>query len=128
MRDYDQAITSAHWFALKDQAMARSGGRCEGRRETGQHYDCEMITKRCGAVGPLQMHHKHYRTLGRETLDDVEMLCDSCHRSCVFRSFPDRRLLRLFPGDWHEAQIEWFYEGLSSPPGIGEANGEEEGK
>jgi hypothetical protein len=42
---------------------------------------------------------------------------------------PDDRGARadwLFPGDWHDAQIEWFYDGLASPPGAGEANGEEE--
>jgi hypothetical protein len=44
---------------------------------------------------------------------------------------PDDRGARadwLFPGDWCEPEIEWFYEGLASPPGAGEANGEEEGK
>jgi hypothetical protein len=34
----------------------------------------------------------------------------------------------LFPGDWPEAQIEWFYEGLAMPPSSGEDNGEEEEK
>jgi hypothetical protein len=40
---------------------------------------------------------------------------------------PDDRGARadwLFPGAWHEAQIEWFYEGLALPPGAGEATGE----
>jgi hypothetical protein len=42
---------------------------------------------------------------------------------------PDDRGARadwLFPGAWHEAQIEWFYEGLASPPGAGEATGDGE--
>jgi hypothetical protein len=34
----------------------------------------------------------------------------------------------LFPGSWPAEQIEWFYEGLAMPPGIGEADGDEEAR
>jgi hypothetical protein len=30
-------------------------------------------------LAPLDLHHKHYRTLGEEGLDDVELLCRACH-------------------------------------------------
>ncbi len=45
------------------------------RLELAKHR-CE----RCGAATGLQLHHRHYETLGRERLEDVEVLCDSCHR------------------------------------------------
>jgi hypothetical protein len=28
----------------------------------------------------------------------------------------------LFPASWHAEQIEWYYEGLASPPSVGEMN------
>src|SRR5262249_45238559 len=37
-------------------------------------------TRRCNREGDLQLHHLHYDTLGHETLDDVQLLCDRCHR------------------------------------------------
>lgn len=36
---------------------------------------CEV----CEATEHLQVHHKHYRTLGRESRGDVEILCHDCH-------------------------------------------------
>jgi hypothetical protein len=33
----------------------------------------------------------------------------------------------LFPGDWCDERIEWFYEGLSSPPRVEEEEEEEDG-
>jgi hypothetical protein len=31
-------------------------------------------------MGELQVHHRHYKTLGREQPEDVEVLCPACHR------------------------------------------------
>lgn len=33
-----------------------------------------------GRVGTPELHHKHYETEGRETPDDLEALCRSCHK------------------------------------------------
>lgn len=38
-------------------------------------HTCE----RCGSKVRLQVHHKHYRTVGREKNSDLEVLCESCH-------------------------------------------------
>jgi hypothetical protein len=27
----------------------------------------------------FHLHHVHYRTVGRETLEDVQILCPTCH-------------------------------------------------
>jgi hypothetical protein len=51
------------YAALRSEALSAAGHRCE----------------RCGAQTPLQLHHRHYATLGRESLRDIEMLCDPCH-------------------------------------------------
>ena len=36
--------------------------------------------KTCSSNEGLGCHHKHYNTLGRETLKDVEILCWRCHK------------------------------------------------
>jgi len=37
---------------------------------------CEI----CESTVSVQVHHRHYRTLGRETQADVKVLCGDCHR------------------------------------------------
>lgn len=37
---------------------------------------CQLCTER---DGPFHLHHKHYRTVGCETFDDVILLCQGCH-------------------------------------------------
>jgi 5-methylcytosine-specific restriction endonuclease McrA len=48
---------------LRNQALAHAGYKCES----------------CAAKGRLQLHHRHYETLGSERLEDVMVLCDTCH-------------------------------------------------
>lgn len=64
---YEQHLRSSYWEDLKRRALNRSGRSCE----------------RCGwlILGPYQshLHHKTYERLGHEELDDVELLCISCH-------------------------------------------------
>lgn len=54
----------AYWQNLRARRIELSGGRCE---------DCGEPATDC--------HHLHYNTLGFEELDDVRMLCRSCHRA-----------------------------------------------
>lgn len=65
--DYRRHLNSTYWADLKRRALNRSGKQCE----------------RCGwqILGPYQsqLHHKTYERLGREELEDVELLCISCH-------------------------------------------------
>lgn len=46
------------------------------RRKLGRRHRCE----RCGARATL-VHHRHYRSLGRESDDDLESLCKPCHEA-----------------------------------------------
>jgi len=62
---YLARLTSSEWKRLCDDIKARAGGRCQS----------------CGTrTSHLQVHHKHYRTLGRETSDDLMAVCSKCHK------------------------------------------------
>lgn len=34
----------------------------------------------CGSRHDLQVHHRHYRTIFHENMEDLILLCESCHR------------------------------------------------
>ena len=62
---YIAHLASPYWAELKRKVTARRGNKCE----------------RCGKSGcGLDLHHKHYRTLGRERQKDVMLLVDSIPR------------------------------------------------
>lgn len=63
-REYQQVIRSQAWSDRRKRMIATAGG-CER---------CYLITK------DLELHHKHYETLGRESDEDLEVLCKACHR------------------------------------------------
>lgn len=44
-------------------------------------YHCEH----CGQAVPLHVHHKHYMNFGNEPIEDLEALCEDCHRSADAR-------------------------------------------
>lgn len=52
-----------YWFNLRDHARSRGCGKCE--------Y-CQRRPARA-------LHHRTYEREGRERLEDVMMVCDSCH-------------------------------------------------
>jgi 5-methylcytosine-specific restriction endonuclease McrA len=60
---YREYIDSPQWAKKKRKAKKFYGGKC-----------C-----RCGATRDLQVHHRHYRTLFRESMKDLEVLCGGCH-------------------------------------------------
>ncbi len=49
----------------KSRAYRAMVGRCEN----------------CGATSGLSVHHRHYRTLGRERPEDLIVLCSDCHQA-----------------------------------------------
>jgi ribosomal protein S27AE len=101
---YQRAISSSHWYSLKQQKEIQSNGKCE----------------RCGvskySLG-LELHHKHYKTLGREKISDVELLCQRCHKEAD----QERRLLSGRFMNRYEF-LDWLseQEGLS-PTNVPEA-------
>jgi len=61
---YDAYIHSPAWDRRRRAAIRAAGNRCEN----------------CGrGERVLQVHHKHYKTLGHERPQDLEVLCLDCH-------------------------------------------------
>jgi HNH endonuclease len=61
---YQQRVSSAQWKTLKRKVIEQRGSRCER---------CEQVS------ASLHLHHVHYRSLGGEQPEDVELLCAECH-------------------------------------------------
>lgn len=63
-RRHDRYLRGKHWQTTKSRAIEAVDYRCEW----------------CGRYHrKLQVHHKHYRTLGHERLSDLLVLCPKCH-------------------------------------------------
>lgn len=60
---YIKHLSSQYWLGLRVEALKAAKNKCQ----------------RCGQGARLEVHHKHYLTLGKETLADVEVLCGACH-------------------------------------------------
>jgi len=37
--------------------------------------------EKCGSKKKLQVHHKHYKNIFKEEPEDLELLCDKCHKN-----------------------------------------------
>jgi hypothetical protein len=66
-REYTNYINSARWRNIRTLMIKQAGGKCAS----------------CGAAGtpskPLEVHHKTYERLGRESMSDLDVLCRPCH-------------------------------------------------
>lgn len=60
---YWEYIKTAHWQAIRAQAVERDGNRC----------------RVCNSPDNLNVHHRSYERLGQELPDDLTTLCQSCH-------------------------------------------------
>ncbi|QIG50423.1 HNH endonuclease [Nordella sp. HKS 07] len=77
---YNDRISSTEWKNLRQTIIEQRGTRCQ----------------RCGAEsGPLALHHLHYRSLGNEQPQDVELLCPECHEAArpPKREYPKEGLI-----------------------------------
>ncbi|WPD24901.1 MAG: hypothetical protein SD837_10110 [Candidatus Electrothrix scaldis] len=61
---YSKYIQSYEWREKAKRAKKLFGNKC----------------KRCGATENLSVHHVDYSTLYNETIYDIEVLCNQCHR------------------------------------------------
>jgi hypothetical protein len=64
---YKQVLSSKRWKDLKKDYIDCYGNKCG---------DCGIS----GFSRRLELHHIDYRNLGKETIDDVALLCPECHR------------------------------------------------
>jgi hypothetical protein len=62
-RRYQAYLASPQWRAKREEILSARGRAWE----------------RCGRTVDLQIHHTHYRTLGNERPEDLEVLCPPCH-------------------------------------------------
>ena len=109
---YAAHIKSAYWAELKRKVIKRRGKKCE---------------RCCKEGGPLDLHHLHYRTFGRERQKDVQLLCRPCHEveDKSRKERGDARRVRAlldqndqwWSGDFTDAQVNVMVRGgvLSLP-------------
>jgi 5-methylcytosine-specific restriction endonuclease McrA len=64
--DYNSYVGSTEWQRLKCEVIKQRGNRCERCRRVSAY---------------LELHHKHYYSLGNEQPEDVELLCPKCHKA-----------------------------------------------
>jgi len=67
---YKLYLQTPHWRGFRERVLLRSV--VSGR------YKCES----CGDLfsrSDMEIHHKHYKSVGRERPDDVAVLCGGCH-------------------------------------------------
>lgn len=92
--EYQSAIRSSYWKKLKALKLKLTGERCEG----------------CGCR-PMQpeLHHRHYKTLGREQPGDVALVCMDCHEKMdQEREAQGKRNFNSAITDSHLRAIETF--------------------
>jgi len=83
---YLDYLDSPEWWTIRRAALRRAQFRCEQEQPGEARHE-----------GPLEAHHVHYRNLGCERLDDVEVLCRPCHRAKrIPRNLQKRMLEDLF--------------------------------
>lgn len=61
---YETYLKSMRWHLLRVKVLTRDEYKCAS----------------CKSTDTLQLHHRHYQTLGEESLDDVITLCKTCHK------------------------------------------------
>jgi hypothetical protein len=63
---YNQYLQSEHWKDLKERYW----------KSKLNNFRCYA----CGNIGKLQLHHRTYRRIGHERLNDMILLCADCHK------------------------------------------------
>lgn len=64
---YKEYLQSEHWYDVRNR-----------------FYKSKLCKNRCEACGNrdnLNLHHKTYKRIGQEWLNDLVLLCHSCHKS-----------------------------------------------
>lgn len=62
-RKYARYLNSTHWKKKRQEVFEAKGKFCNA----------------CQSIENLQVHHLTYANLNNEKLEDLEVLCDSCH-------------------------------------------------
>ncbi len=62
---YDEYLKTEHWKHFRDEAMKFADYKCQLCNKN----DCKLI-----------VHHNNYQNRGKETFNDVIVLCEECHK------------------------------------------------
>jgi hypothetical protein len=62
---YHVYLKSTEWKIIRDKVVERDNGMC----------------LYCKTKPAQEVHHKHYKTIYKEKIDDLESVCSDCHRA-----------------------------------------------
>lgn len=75
--EYAEYLQSEHWQSFRKQCL--DGASCECERCEIPRWLAEIAYDQ-----DLHLHHKNYACLGKETWEDIEILCRRCHELETF--------------------------------------------
>ena len=75
--EYQKYLQSPSWQTTRTRRLKLAGGQCEFRPYHEAHKS--WFGDRCTETNGLEVHHQHYRTLGAERDEDLEVLCRVHH-------------------------------------------------
>lgn len=76
---YERCIASNKWKAIRERALEKSYNADAPASEIYGNYRCQKC-QWYFKKDQLEVHHRHYQTLGNEQLDDLMVLCTRCHK------------------------------------------------
>ena len=118
---YSKYLYSTHWRSLRETILKQRNYRCQN----------------CGSKSDLNVHHRNYECLYKETGEDLDVLCSTCHKKSHFSKrnkkrkkykdvrvkprnliknsefyFVDSPLTRTCPScsEQHEIMYVWYFE------------------
>lgn len=99
---YDMYIRSDAWKAKRRQVFARYGKICSKCRTRKP---------------PIHIHHLHYRSFGDESMEDLQVLCENCHREAHGMKFldPNRKISKRKSKKWRRETRFERYKKLYDP-------------
>lgn len=74
------------WAELKEARRGLQRGKC------GKVY-CATCWRTEGEQYPFDLHHRHYDNFGNEQIEDLVLLCRSCHEAITSRIRSERYAL-----------------------------------
>jgi hypothetical protein len=79
-KQYQDYLQGGHWRRRREQRLTAAENRCEFRPCDDSRPDMGLFYgDRCSEVKRLEVHHRHYNTLGAESDKDLEVLCRVHH-------------------------------------------------
>lgn len=108
MTNYEKYLRSAEWQRLRRVVFARATP--DGVKRP--------VCEKCHDDWAAEVHHKHYRTLGRERISDLMAVCKPCHnildkvrvRQTIHNRGLDTYATKKYGDDWECRSDAWAIE------------------